>query len=951
MTSLMAILKILAAGDSEKSIANARGKLFETLMADVMRCYGYTIDNKPNVNYAGMEIDIEGTHTLSGVPLYAECKCYDSSVSSPHFQAFFGKYMTRWLKNNHSHGLFIVLPNLSSPAKGFYKENCSNSSIVCKILEETEVINAIYQTGSVVTPDIVSRLITKDLGIPGDYFLLYTDKGYFWIQFIVPPGSGISRQFAVFDAQANVISDKSTIDYLRSLWPDLKDFIPCAIALSTGISQTVGAEQAIEDIVEVKGSSSCFEYQFPAAPEHFVGRQGFLEEVDRFAEDVINERTSSRAILFEGYSGWGKSSLVLSSVARLKRAGHIATAIDCRSATSARFPLLIVKHVCQTIPEIKTQVFGEQDLPNVTGFEGAVNTILQISQGLKPAKMVLAIFLDQFENIFSLPDVLKQIATFVLRLCDAKSNVILGFSWKSDLVGSTSDFPYALRDTIKDSSCVLSLTTFSQPETSQLLDKLSEELRTPLRKDLRFFLSEFSQGYPWLLKKLCAHVKSQREDGLAQIDIASTLLNVKGLFDEDLGGLSPQEEETLHRIAQIAPITISEVSEAFDPQVVQNLVNRRLLVRIGPKYDVYWDIFRDYLNTGRLPIQENYILRAQLGPVIEATKLIAKNTGPVSLKTLQQDLDLAPTTVLNTVRDMKLLGLASSKGEKLTSQAILPTSNSDFDLAIRNHMHDWLPRNRLVSRLLKRLNEAESFHLDGVADILKTSCPYISASEKTWITYARIICSWLDLADLAIFDSFDTVLTRYLHTEQVRERRYFRRRQRAGMPFPLIQYGPIEKSLERIMDALRQIHPIDWSGLSPTSISKSICALEQLGFIRRKGSTMSVTQKAVEFVTDCTLRPKLFAEGALTMKSFATFIDMLEAHKEKGLTLVELAQQVRHELNMGCTDSTAKIYVKIMLDWARHAQLAPGVFAKTRKGPFRTRKKRRDPTRPLFEDN
>jgi hypothetical protein len=97
-------------------------------------------------------------------------------------------------------------------------------------------------------------------------------------------------------------------------------------------------------------------------------------------------------------------------------------------------------------------------------------------------------------------------------------------------------------------------------------------------------------------------------------------------------------------------------------------------------------------------------------------------------------------------------------------------------------------------------------------------------------------------------------------------------------------------------------------------------------------------------------RPKLFAEGALTMKSFAVFIGMLEAHKDKGAPLAELARQLKHHLRLRCADSTAQLYVKIMLDWARHAHLAPGVFAKKWKGPFRTRKKASNHTRPLFEN-
>ena len=78
----MGRLKILARGDSPQGQAQARGKLFEQLITSVLRHYGFRIDNLPSVNYAGMEIDIEGKALLTNIPMYAECKCYETDVTS-----------------------------------------------------------------------------------------------------------------------------------------------------------------------------------------------------------------------------------------------------------------------------------------------------------------------------------------------------------------------------------------------------------------------------------------------------------------------------------------------------------------------------------------------------------------------------------------------------------------------------------------------------------------------------------------------------------------------------------------------------------------------------------------------------------------------------------------------------------------------------------------------------
>jgi hypothetical protein len=74
----VADIRIVANGHTPQLRAQQRGKLFEKLMAETLRFYGYSIDRIPSVNYAGMEIDIEGKASITGILLYAECKCYET---------------------------------------------------------------------------------------------------------------------------------------------------------------------------------------------------------------------------------------------------------------------------------------------------------------------------------------------------------------------------------------------------------------------------------------------------------------------------------------------------------------------------------------------------------------------------------------------------------------------------------------------------------------------------------------------------------------------------------------------------------------------------------------------------------------------------------------------------------------------------------------------------------
>ncbi|MDO9580571.1 MAG: AAA-associated domain-containing protein, partial [Bacteroidales bacterium] len=482
------------------------------------------------------------------------------------------------------------------------------------------------------------------------------------------------------------------------------------------------------------------------------------------------------------------------------------------------------------------------------------------------------------------------------------------------------------------SSKRITLDTFSEVEITALLDKLSDELRVPLRKDLIFFLSEFSQGYPWLLKKLCAHVKAQREAGVPQSDIANSLLNVEELFQEDLRGLSTEEEDALRRIAKAAPISVLDLGEEFRPEVVQSLVNARLVVRIGNKYDVYWDIFRDYLNAGRVPVEGNYILRTQVGSVLKATKLLAEANGILSMSEFQQRAGLSEKTFYNVARDMRLLGLAMVDDGKATLQVNFPKEAKYFEVSLRAHLRDRLRRNRLVWQLMETLEADASLTMDEVSNLLAKWCPYISATEQTWRTYARIFADWMDTADLAIFDSKDGVLTLYTPGTEVRDRHLLLAKRRGGITIPCVQYTPVEKAAIRLVQALQGDGTIDWAGFKKSTIAKALATLEDIGFIVRKTRSITVLPKTQEFVATAEKRPALFAEGAMKFTAFATFIDILKSHKDMRITLSQLAEELRKELNANWEISTAKTNVKIILNWARHTKLAPGVFAESRRG-------------------
>ncbi len=942
----MGRLKILAQGKSPQARARSRGKLFEALIIQVLHHCGYSVGRILHADTDEMEIDIAGKHNATGAPLFADCKFYETAISASKLQAFYGKYMTRWHKDKRCHGLLIALPGIDRSAREFYREHIEgNPQVTALLYEEDQVLKAISRSPGGVGPDTAAKRIPRNMGKPDKFSLLYTEKGFFWVQLIISQGKRTPNRIAIFNDNGIPVSDRSTLGYLTKLYPELDDFDNITVGV-TAVLQP-GLFQDADEIVEVRAGSGCFEYQFPASPEYFVGRRALLNELDSFAKELINKNTPRRGIVFEAPSGLGKSSAILASVARLQKMGHFAVAIDSRTASSSRFLPRIIDYTLKKFGDFGG-ILTETDCPkSETGFDSAVEAIFDIGKLLESHSKLLFIFFDQFENIFLLPDVLKPIKDLFLKICEEQTNLILCFSWNKDLILSTPAFSEELLGAVTDNSKNMLLNTFSRTEIDWLLKKLSKDLDETLTKNLHSFLVEFSQGYPWLLKLLCFHVKVARQFGIPQIDIAGNLLSIEELFQHDLQKLSDKERASLLEIARSAPMCLVESRPIFEPQIVQNLIEQKLIVNIGNTMDVYGDIFRDYLNEDVLPHWNNYILGSGAGNVINAVKILHAANGTLDVSDFNKQAGLPEKLFYRLAKDMDFLGLVKIIKGKASLQIKLPSTPPDVEIVLRNHLKDRLRGNRQVRWLLKTLKEKNVLAIDNIAKLLETWCTHISATRQGWLTYARILAEWMDTADLALLDKKNRKLICFDPATEIRERHLLLPKRR-GAKIPQIQYSPVEDIAIRLVRALHGDGRVNWTGQSKITIFRALATLEDLGFIVRKTSLIKVLPEGEEFVSNPDRRALLFAQGALQLTSFSRFLKILESHQVKGNTLLKLGLELGENLGTNWKNSTAETMAKIMLDWARHAKLAPGVFTEIRKGPITGWKKKEDRQMSLF---
>jgi len=911
----MALLRVAVSAPSPQAKANAKGALFEDLVAKVLKSHGYNVDRQPKTNYAGMEVDIEAT---GGNPVLVECKCYENEVDAAAIQQFYGKLSFKMKKSPRTQGLFVALPGINSHAKALLKEmQEATPEATLQLLEEPEILECLFGQVGVARPEVIASKVTLAAGKAGDSILLHTARGFYWVQYVITPGTNVASAVVFFDAAGNQVTDKAEVSFIGEVYPESKAF--SFLNLTNGKQQPL-LQSTPEEIVEVKGATLPFEYQFPAAPEFFVGRTLVIDQVEKLVDSVLRKTTRRRAVVFEANSGWGKSSLVLKSARRLQELGHFVTAIDSRSATSSQFVIHVADFILRRLEE---KGFLKNVQSNITGFDGATAALLRAGKALEADGKALVIFFDQFENLFSLPEALARVRELYLHTLNAETNLIIGFAWKQDIFGILGNFPFDIRNEITNTSLYIPLDVFGKGEVDDMLSELERALDEELRKDVRYLLAESSQGFPWLLKKLCAHVQAQRHSGISQMEIATSGLNVEELFSADLKGLTAKEGETLKRIAKVAPVFASELGD-FDAQVVASLVTRRLLTQVGMKYDIYWDIFRDYLNTDQLPIQENYILRYAISGTIKAAQVLREAGGSMPLKEFQEKMGWGGRSYYNYIREVRLLGFAEIIDDFVQLTFPLPEDESAFDRAVRAHLRERLTRNRQVAHVLRALGSKGSLSLEDLAESMQRNSPWISASATTWLTYARVLADALEAAELSLFDPKSKRL--YQASAGDGKLRTLLPREAKDLTVPNIRYNSIALVLDRIVSARRLGKTPDRSGIPDTSWAKAVIALEYWGLLSKKESAYILTSEAIEFVDNPARRKNIARTGALGMRVFATFVELLKTADPRKASVLDLGKETSERLGLDWKDLTCLTNGKVMLEWARSLDLAPHGF-------------------------
>ncbi|MDX6765861.1 MAG: restriction endonuclease [Candidatus Methylacidiphilales bacterium] len=726
-----------------------KGQFFENLISKLFEKQRYQITN--NVRFTGMEIDIIASHKDRNETAWIECKArLKEGLSSNDIYSFEAKVR----KKQAEYGYFICTEEFKKEVAGTIREFEEDADKRYKHLifwGPQKCIDILQEDKEILLPEynlFHPYNVSKEI-------LAYTTFGTWYVLLLT---NGISpTHVSALNAKDGSAPDSSVLSKLFEKIEEINGLEVFSMGKSLGESQNNGSTELVSDI---KSSENWYDY-LPASIHHFIGRQNIRNRIYNFLGDVKNQSTNKRVFYLEGKSGWGKSSILSELRGRAKNKQNknwlYVSVIDTRSAISDAFVQAAFQKTL-----IDSQRFHGIDPSNLhftSKYDIITSDSIQaIFHKLKVDNKVLVLVFDQFEDVFKKPGLFEAFHRLLLQTSDSGSNFVIGFSWKSELT-IPADLPaYSLWQQAKDSAELFSLESFRKAEIKGVISQLEREIKTPLLSDLKRKLEESSQGYPWLTKKLCIHVLNQIKSKVKQETIIDKQLDCRSLFQTDLESISSHEAKALKLIAKKANqgdfFDKTEVGETIDEKEVNSLINKRLIILSGTKYNIYWDVFREYLITGEVrETGESYILRMPADACCE-TLLLFKTGEKRSIGSLTKAYPntISQSSMGNMVRQLRHLGLVEKTGDKfaLTKLANIKT-RQDFEKWAYNK----LATHAVYIALLAK--KTETIERSDILMEFKKSFPGFQFSENTWNIYVQFFINWITFAKLELANRLSTV--------------------------------------------------------------------------------------------------------------------------------------------------------------------------------------------------
>lgn len=722
----------------------ARGELLENFAGRFLRTQGYDITSR--VRLTGMEVDVLCKHKMTGEIILVECKAYRSNVAAEVITKLLGSvqigdYAAGWLISTHA---------LGKDAKGLqvqWSERTPEQRRQLTILPPDKLVDLLV--GSRLLADPKTLIIPRDaLRRGNEIYLLINERGEYWAIPTIDEATGLTATLFVFNADTGkIVNDKSLVSWIKGTdttlsnldWNIEPEKIPVATKL----------RDELQSVVTVPMAEHWADYR-PSRPTDFVGRESTQKSIFDFFEAVRERTTTTRLVALKSPSGWGKSSTVLKIADRAKykrnRSRYFVYPVDSRAALTERFPeLAVVKAIDAAarsgfIPRSPDLSFGS------AGAFFSTDSMKALARNLSEDKKVVCVFFDQFEELLYKEE-LSHVFDEMRRLCssieEAQENFVIGFSWKTDGTITTEHAAYYLWHDLADRRMEIDLPSFSGREVALAINRFGKELGEPVASPLRRLLEDHCRGFPWLLKKLCIHVIELVRGGSDQADILSKNLNIISLFKKDLENLNSEELSCLRQVAEDSPAAYFSIDQKFGDQVVTQLLNKRLIIRSGTRLTIYWDIFKDYILSERIPyIPITYIPQVNFNLYIRALRFLSSAV-TTTYRELGEAMNLTGTSTDNLVRDLVNLGHVEAWRRE---GRLSPLFNSPEEAAVVS-FNFWKSHD-IVRKLLFDYGTTTEFSDDDFHRMFYVHHERSGFAPKTLTVYSKRTLRWLESVGL-----------------------------------------------------------------------------------------------------------------------------------------------------------------------------------------------------------
>lgn len=733
----------VAVADSASS-TRQKGDLLEELASTLLKTQNYIVANQ--VRLTATELDLLCTHKVNRKQIYVECKAYRETLSATVLKTLLGTVVAK----DFQEGWLISTGSLGKDAKGFqhdWEQRPTVESQKLSIYTPERVIEALIDARIIKTcPVDMAINIIQDEELLGEWVLLITEYGKYWITTCL--SGGIPAGVLIFSATSGKIVDDATLlQNLARTDTTLNSLDFEFIRNYTQKSLPRAIKTYVPQVVEVQHGDSWADYR-PARPEDFVGRQDTQMEIIHFFGSIRERRIRTRVFAITGDSGMGKSSLIAKLRAQLQnqryRRRYFLYAVDMRAATGSNY---IFEALLTCLRKAAELGFGNGDANSLkvssTSEPIETDSIQSFLTSLELKKQVVCLVFDQFEELYSKPDLFEVFETaqrLLLSATSVQSNLVLGFAWKTDSTLQQEHPAYFMWHRLADHRHEVRLGRFMHSEASGAITIFEKELGQTLRSELRRQLIENSQGYPWLLKKLSIHVYEQIKSGTSQFEILDRALDVKSLFERDIQVLSPAESTCLRLIAKSAPADWYEILDASDPEVVRGLQDKRLIIRSGDRLNIYWDIFREYILTGTVPsIPLTYL---PTSPSLKKLLAVAQQldaTEYCSFSEIASRVSISEKSVGNVVRDLSIFGIATRNLSQVKLDSSMSNSTpQQVMLQLRKVF-----RNHALTVSIAKMDKGVIISSDDIIKLLRSINPAAQHREDTWQIYAERMAHWL----------------------------------------------------------------------------------------------------------------------------------------------------------------------------------------------------------------